>query len=410
MKSSQSEIREGYKQTEVGVIPEDWEVKELCQIVESKRPISYGIVQTGKQVSNGVRCIRVLDIENGQVNKNNLITTSKEISNLYRRTILKEGDLVIALRGKIGELALIDKDLADSNLTRGLALISLTKESHNRFLYHQLSSASSKLIFEKNLNGSALQEISIGGLRKITVALPPLPEQHAIAEVLSDTDALMTSLDQLIAKKRNIKQGAMQVLLTGKKRLAGFSSEWEEKELNRVATFVNGRAYSLSEWETSGTPVIRLQNLTGSGEAYYYSNLNLPQHQYCNKGDLLYMWSASFGPYIWQGEKAIYHYHIWKIECDESQLDRLYLFYQLDDLTNHLKRKASSGGTMLHVTKETMESVRILLPSLPEQQAIAEVLSDMDAEIEALEKKRDKYKAIKQGMMQELLTGKTRLV
>lgn len=110
--------------------------------------------------------------------------------------------------------------------------------------------------------------------------------------------------------------------------LGWLPAHWECVPQGEVVTFNNGRAYKLSEWESQGTPVIRLQNLTGSGETYYYSNLELPSHQYVHKGDLLYMWSASFGPHIWQGEKAIYHYHIWKIDCTD-RVDRKYMFYAL---------------------------------------------------------------------------------
>ena len=191
--------------------------------------------------------------------------------------------------------------------------------------------------------------------------------------------------------------------------LGDIPEDWEVVTLGTASSFINGRAYSLHEWENSGTPVIRLQNLTGRGDEYYYSNLQLPEKQYCKSGDLLFMWSATFGPVIWRGPKAIYHYHIWKIAC-EVGYGQSYLFYLLDDMTEKLKRSSSSGGTMLHVTKEKMESTKAAFPSYEEQTAIATILSDMDAEIQALEQRLGKTRQIKQGMMQELLTGKTRLI
>ncbi len=154
MTAQDTKQKPGYKQTEVGEIPGDWVVKTLGEIVNKERPICYGIVQTGKSVDNGVSCIRVVDLNNGKINKENLITTSNDISNSYKRTILKEGDLVIALRGKIGELAIIG-----SNLTREVALIAVSDSLDSLFFLQQLSSSNSKIIFEKNLNGSALQEI-----------------------------------------------------------------------------------------------------------------------------------------------------------------------------------------------------------------------------------------------------------
>ena len=169
------ELRPGYKQTGVGVIPEEWEVRPLAQITDPKRPIGYGIVQTGPRVTNGVRCVRVVDIENGQVNGDDLITTSQEISAAYKRTLLAEGDLVIALRGKIGALAVIEKDLIGANLTRGVALLAPLDGCDSKYLCHYLSSPNGKQVFERNLNGSALQEIPIATLRKIPAIVPPLP-------------------------------------------------------------------------------------------------------------------------------------------------------------------------------------------------------------------------------------------
>lgn len=146
--------------------------------------------------------------------------------------------------------------------------------------------------------------------------------------------------------------------------------DWSVTPLHEISNFINGRAYKLTEWEEFGIPVIRLQNLTG-GEEYYYSNLELPPKQYCNYGDLLYMWSATFGPHIWNGEKAIYHYHIWKVEPRSGISDRLFLYYKLDEITRELKNRISRGGTMLHVTKESMTKTQIAIPPHSEQRAIA---------------------------------------
>lgn len=186
-------------------------------------------------------------------------------------------------------------------------------------------------------------------------------------------------------------------------RIGELPIEWEIVKQVDVATFFNGRAYKLTEWETEGTPVIRLQNLTGTGKDYYYSNLALPEHQYCDNGDLLYMWSATFGPVWWKGEKAIYHYHIWKIEHDNKRLDRYFHFYLLDDVTIRMKNE-SHGSTMLHVTKGGMEKLLIQLPPLPEQQKIAEILSTVDDKIDVIDQQISETQALKKGLMQRLLT------
>lgn len=187
-----------------------------------------------------------------------------------------------------------------------------------------------------------------------------------------------------------------------------YPKNWDIEPLKNSINLINGRAYALHEWESSGIPVIRLQNLTGSSENYYYSNLNLPEKNYCYSGDLLYMWSATFGPYIWSGEKAIFHYHIWKLGIS-SRNDKDYIYHLLNNISENLKKTASNGGTMLHITKGFMDELLLPLPPFDEQQKIAQALTDADNYISALEKLIEKKKMIKEGLMANLLTGKQRL-
>jgi len=146
---------------------------------------------------------------------------------------------------------------------------------------------------------------------------------------------------------------------------------WPKATLGEFATLVNGRAYKQEELLDSGTPVLRIQNLNG-GDRWYYSDLSLPQDKYCDKGDLLFAWSASFGPYLWNGPRAIYHYHIWKVLPGKS-LDKGFLYHLLGFLTARVKSE-SHGASMLHMTKARMEALEIPLPPLEEQRRIAAIL------------------------------------
>lgn len=211
--------RKGTKPSELGEIPEDWDVVELGRITQKQRPISYGIVQTGPRVNDGVRCLRVVDISNGLISKDDLITTTVEISNSYKRTQLQLNDLVIPLRGKVGEVGIIDVDLVGDNLTRGVALIALKNGFSAKFLKQIISFENSAKRLESSMNGSALQEVSIATLRSFKVAIPLEEEQTVIATILSDMDTEIQTLEQRLSKTRQIKQGMMQELLTGKTRL-----------------------------------------------------------------------------------------------------------------------------------------------------------------------------------------------
>ncbi|ENM3881942.1 TPA: restriction endonuclease subunit S [Vibrio cholerae] len=416
-------IPSGYKQTEVGVIPEDWEVVTLGDIGQTV----IGLTYSPNDVADfGTLVLRSSNVQNGKLAYADNVYVNME---LPERVIVKQGDILICVRNGsrqlIGKCALIDENAEGSAFG---AFMSIFRTKYSVFVFYQFQSD----LIQNQINeimGATINQITNKDMSGFKITLPSdEKEQTAIANALSDVDALISELEKLIAKKQAIKTATMQQLLTGRTRLPQFAlredgtpkdtkpselgeipEDWEVVTLGTASSFINGRAYSLHEWENSGTPVIRLQNLTGRGDEYYYSNLQLPEKQYCKSGDLLFMWSATFGPVIWRGPKAIYHYHIWKIAC-EVGYGQSYLFYLLDDMTEKLKRSSSSGGTMLHVTKEKMESTKAAFPSYEEQTAIATILSDMDAEIQALEQRLGKTRQIKQGMMQELLTGKTRLV
>lgn len=402
-------IKDGYKVTEVGVIPDDWEVKKL----ESVSTLSSGTTPSRQLQDRYFSKGTINWVKTTDLNNSNITQTEEKITELaIHETCLKEYDINTVLVAMYGGFNQIGRTgLLKIPATVNQALIAIQSKINILNPVFLINYLNFRVSYWKNVAISSRKDPNITSrdVKNFLVTLPPLAEQKAIAHALSDVDNLITAIDQLITKKRNIKQGTMQELLTGKKRLPGFSGKWEVKRQKEVVKYINGRAYSRSEWEATGTPVIRLQNLTGTGEEYYYSNLKLPDRQYIDYGDLIFMWSASFGPFIWKGKKSIYHYHIWKVECNETEVDRNFYYYKLEEITETLKN-GTNGSTMLHITKGNMEHYQVTIPSLPEQKAIAEILTDIDKEIEALEKKRDKYKTIKQGMMQELLTGKTRII
>ncbi len=412
------ELKPGYKMTEVGVIPEEWEVRNMSEITDPQRPISYGIVQTGPNVQNGIPCLRVLDINDGQINKSELITTTKQISDAYRRTVLKEGDLVMPLRGKVGDVGIIDSELEGANLTRGVALIAILPSWNGQFCRQLISWPVTRKRLEHTMNGSALQEIPIATLRLFKIGLPPsLPEQRAIAEALSDADNLIEALDRLIAKKRDLKQAAMQELLTGKTRLPGFGGEWEVKRLGEVAEMSSGGTptSSIPAYYDGDIPWVSITDMTKSGKVLTATDRNLTSLGFANSatqmfpvGTVLYAMYASLGECSIAGIEVCSSQAILGIRPTKD-LSNEFLYYYLVSLKPTIK-SLGQQGTQANLNKGMVQNFQIHLPPLSEQTAIAEVLSDMDGEIAALEARRDKTRALKQGMMAELLTGKTRLL
>lgn len=407
------------RETEVGPIPLDWSIVSLDEITDSERPISYGIVQTGPRIQNGVPCLRVVDIQNGKILHGDLITTSEEISNAYRRTKLREGDLVAPLRGKVGECAQVAKSLAGANLTRGVALVAVLPKYSAAYCKQFFSSSRSRARLNGSMNGSALQEVPIATLRSFKIALPPtVDEQNAIAKALADADALIDSLEQLLTKKRQIKQGAMQELLTGKRRLPGFGSKWQSRPVQALANVQRGaspRPIDDPVWfdDSSRVGWVRISDVTQSGMYLQFTTQRLSEagirkSRFVSAGNLIMSICATVGrPIITALDTCI---HDGFVVFDGLKVDQKFLYYALLSIEDGWSKHGQTGSQM-NLNTGLINRTEIPVPDEPEEQAaIAQVLTDMDADITAFESRFTKARALKQAMAQALLTGRIRLV
>lgn len=440
----QQVIPAGYQQTEVGVIPEDWEVKPLFEVTEPNRPICYGIVQTGPYQTNGVPCLRVVDIVNGKIHTNGLITTTQEISKSYRRTILQEGDLVLPLRGKVGEVGLVGKDLAGANLTRGVALIALRGCLVPEYIKHYLSSEHSSARLLASMNGSALQEITIDTLRKFLVAMPTDREQAAIATALSDTDALINELEKHIQKKQAIKTATMQQLLTGKTRLPQFAlredgtkkgmkesevgevpEDWEVLPISELFDYQNGKAQEHYFNPHDGYKVISIGNYSETGDyidngSYISRSLKNEIGKFVLKrGDLAMILNDKTAVGTIIGRVIL-------VDADDTYVmnqrtmrlsprnvaDAVYMHYLINSDSIHKRIVGmAKPGTQIYVNTDDILEFKLQMPTNSEEKReISNILFNMNNETKALYHHLSKTNQIKQGMMQELLTGRTRLI
>lgn len=271
--------------------------------------------------------------------------------------------------------------------------------------------------------GAIRANIGQANLKRVIVPIPSKVEQRAIAEVLSDVDGLIGALEALIAKKRAIKQTAMQQLLTGKTRLPAFSGEWDRKPLGDVAqvkTGPFGSALHEDDYVPNGTPIITVEHLGERGVVH----TNLPRVSDADRrrlctyslvtGDIVFsrVGSIDRNALIRSTEDGwLFSGRLLRVRPDRKRVWSPYLSHQFhsEGVRNRV-REVAVGQTMASLNTRILQGVEVFIPSLPEQTAIASVLSDMDAEIAALEARRAKTRAIKQGMMQQLLTGRVRLV
>ncbi len=404
------EVRAGYKQTEVGIVPCDWDVGEIGVlnpfITSGSRGWADFYSEFGSpfiRITNMSRESIYLDLADlKQVKLPSDATEGK-------RTQLHNDDVLISITADIGIASFVDDCVPKpAYINQHIALVRLNNERVNsQFVAYFLASDGAQKRFLSSTDQGAKAGMTLGGIKKIMLALPSRDEQHAIATALSDVDALLAAQDKLIAKKRDIKQAAMQQLLTGKQRLPGFSGEWEVMRLEEVADCLDNLRVPLNESQRD--QMRGDYPYCGANGVLDYVN------DYVIDDDIILI--AEDGGYFdeYARRPIAYrmigkcwvnnHAHILKAKAG---YDQSFIFYSLvhKNILNFL-----ASGTRAKLNKSEMWKIEVDMPlDLEEQTAIATVLSDMDAELSALEQQRDKTRTLKQGMMQELLTGRIRLV
>ena len=408
-------MKQGYKQTEIGVIPEEWD----CVKIENVATISM--------------CKRIFadqTTENGEIPFYKIGTFGKEpdayISHTlydnykYRFSFPQKGDVLISAAGTLGRTVVYDgKDayFQDSNI---VWLDINKKVLCNEYLNHYY-----QIIKWASSEGSTIARLYNGIIYATSIALPPLPEQELIAEALSDVDNMIISLEKLITKKKAIKQGTMQELLTGKKRLPGFSGEWSTINLSnksKIKARIGWQGLTTNEYLDSGFAYLVTGTDFDNGKiawdgCHYVAKDRFDQDKniQIQNDDILITKDGSLGKTaLVKGlnKPATLNSGVFVIRPIQGAYDPAYVYYILSSFVfknflNHL----SAGSTIIHLYQKDISKFEFAIPvDINEQTAIASMLSDMDSEIEALEQKLEKARQIKQGMMQELLTGRIRLV
>lgn len=405
-------IRPGYKRTEVGVIPEDWttdSLGELCNFENGDRGKNYPSRQT--LVLDGVPFINAGHVSRGRIDLSEMDYISRANFERLRGGKVMPGDILFCLRGSLGKYGVVEENFGEGAIASSLVIVRPKYARIVReYLTHYFGSIYCAQMIEKWAGGAAQPNLGARDLSRFIIALPPtVAEQTAIAEVLSDVDALLDALERLIAKKRAIKQGAMQALLTGRVRLPGFRDEWNRTTLGEIALITMGQS-----------PDSRNYNVEGRGIPLVQGNADIKNRRSirrvwttqitkaCDKGDLLLTVRAPVGIVGRASEYSCLGRGVCALKPNGVDGDFLYHVLIFAESQWEI---VEQGSTFTSANSTQISAFTLAIPiSLEEQTAIAEVLSDMDAEIETLERRRAKVRAIKQGMMQELLTGRVRLV
>ena len=394
------ELMEGYKKTEAGVIPDDWKSEKIGQSLK----ICHGRNQREVESINGEYPILGTGGEIG-----------KSTTPLYSKP-----SVLIGRKGTIDVPRFIETPFWTVDT---LFYSEVFSNSIPKYLYYQFC----MIDWYSYNEASGVPSLNARTIEKIEIPKPPtIAEQQVIAETLSDADALIESLEKLIEKKRQIKQGAMQELLTGKKRLPGFSGEWVEKLLNSVTWFQEGPGVRTSQFTSSGIKLLNGTNIYNGvlhldSTSRYISEkeaYGAYAHFMAEAGDIVI---ASSGITIDKFDQKVAFVRNDNLPfCMNtstirfkpySKINPNFLYHYLK--SSHFKDQIggqATGSAQLNFGPSHLDKILIDLPDTDEQIAIAEILSDLDAELQSLEEKLTKARQLKQGMMQALLTGKIRLV
>ncbi|MFT4178871.1 MAG: restriction endonuclease subunit S [Thermomonas sp.] len=424
-------MKPGYKQTEVGVIPEDWEVHSLGDLNPFVTSGSRGWAEF--YADHGDLFVRITNMSRESIYLD--LADSKFVrippdSSEGVRTQLRESDVLISITADIGITSYVDATVPlPAYINQHIALVRLNPARANgKFVSYFLAADAAQRNFRATTDNGAKAGMSLGGVAKIQAALPPLSEQSAIATALSDVDALLSGLDKLIAKKRDLKQAAMQQLLTGKTRLPGFAGQWEVKRLGDVGECLRGVSYNgdadLFLHDTEITKrLLRSNNVQDAvvvtSDVQFVNADRVADHQILKEGDVLICMANGSRALVGKagyfsvadGFDYTFGAFMGVFRSVKGLAKKRFVFYlfQTGKYRQYIANLLA-GSSINNLTPSSIESLEFELPPIEEQAAIAEVLSDTDAELAALEQRREKTRLLKQGMMHELLTGRTRLV
>jgi type I restriction enzyme S subunit len=429
-------MRAGYKMTDLGAIPNDWDCVSVADLVRKgiiEKPMdgNHGEIhpKSSEYVDYGIPFVMANNVQNGIVDLAGCKFITKERADGLRNGFSVTGDVLLTHKATIGNTAIVGSLSTDYiMLTPQVTYYRVLdfQKLDSRYLRHYFDGTAFQSLIKSLSGGGTRAYIGIGAQVNLLVILPPLPEQQVIAAALSDVDALLNSLDALIAKKRLIKQGAMQELLTGKRRLQGFTDKWKTVRLDEIITrFSTGLNPRLNfTLNTGGTfYYVTIKNFK-TGSLFLDDNCDkVDEHALSlinarsdlRKDDILFSSIGRIGdvflikekPRDWNINESVF-----TLRPNQQKVIPLMLYHILtSEKLRSLLEKGATGSTFQSVKMADLRAAKCYIPtSKDEQFQIAEILSDMDAEIRALEQKREKTRLLKQGMMQELLTGRIRLI
>lgn len=387
--------------------------------------VYIGLTHTPKYVNQGMPFVSVKDLKYKHIEFDDVkYITREEFDSLPGACKPQKNDIVFGRVGTLGNPCIVSKD-KEFAIFVSLGYLRAKKDISNEFICQWLRSDMFLKLVDAKIAGSSQKNLNTGWLKEFQLSLPPLDEQEEIANALSDMDNLISSLEKLIEKKKTIKQGAMQELLTGKKRLSGFNGEWTKMNLakkSKIKARIGWQGLTTAEYLDSGYSYLVTGTDFKNGiidwdGCHYVEKTRYDQDKniQIQNDDILITKDGSLGKvaYVSRLSKpATLNSGVFVIRPIQNAYDTRFVYYVLSSFVfKDFLDLLSAGSTIIHLYQKDMNKFEFYIPDdIKEQKAIADILFDMDSEVTALEQKLAKCQKLKQGMMQQLLTGKIRLV
>ncbi len=421
-------LKEGYKKTEVGVIPEYWKVVKLDDLTNKTRGISYGVLKPEEYTENGIPMIRIVNLDNGKINSSNMHLISESLSSQYNRTVLQGEEVLISLVGTVGSVAYVEDKYKGYNVHRNIGVIPVNETMNPKYLNYYLDSILGKKEISLRTIGGNQPLLNLADLKMIKIIVPPLKEQEKIAEILSTVDCQIDDTEKLIETCRVLKKGLIQRLLTKgightefkKTEVGEIPVGWEVKKLGDISIGKGqyGIGASATDYKEGNPRYLRITDIGDSGNLLHEDIKGLDDDNYMDyileEGDIVfartgnttgktYVYSELDGDLVYAG-------FLIRFKLNPKLVLKDFVKYVVQtkrywDWVQVMSTRSGQPG----INSNEYSDFKVQIPPLEEQKKISDILLTLDNEILEYSYKKEELNLLKKGLMQQLLTGNKRV-
>lgn len=415
MLTTNEKFEKDYRKSGVGLIPKEWNYKKLSKLFSNIRNGFVGTA-TPYYVENGIKYLQGKNIKNGKIISDGLIYVSREFHEKQKKSQLKTNDIVMVQSGHVGECAVVNEEYSGSNC-HALIILTPSENVNSTYYSYLFNSNIGQRLFYRVTTGNTVKHILASDLKSLKVPVPTIEEQRKISNILSTWDKAIELIEKLIEHKKEQKKGLMQKLLTGEVRLPGFDGEWKAEKIKNISKVYRGaspRPISDSRWFDQDSKIgwVRISDVTNSKKILYkteqyLSEEGIKKSRLVKKNSIIMSICATVGKPIITGFDVCIHDGF--VVFEDVKINKDYFYYSLLRIENYWIKYGQTGSQM-NLNTDIVGNEKIKFPvEYAEQKAIAELLMNVDKEIDLLESELEQLKLQKQGLMQLLLTGKVRV-